>query len=187
MVYGLNNTALGHACANYIMKIEESQQNLEVGFCLFWKVYRKKIFSVSFSLPLHPFLPSPRTPPVDKPSRDPRDQSQRISSLGKIPEINLLLCVGMLAARVFGVDKGLNYSPPRPVMMLGLVEIFHDTWVTLASHCVILRQLHRAFYGSSLKKLFLTSSPLGQTRNLQISNEEHQQLSQKAKRNISIS
>ena len=32
MVYSLNNTALGHACANYIMKIEENQQNLVVGF-----------------------------------------------------------------------------------------------------------------------------------------------------------
>lgn len=56
-------------------------------------------------------------------------------------------------------------------MMLGLVKIFHDTWVTLASQCVILRELHRAFTGILLKSCSLPLHPLEQTRNLQISNE----------------
>lgn len=43
------------------------------------------------------------------------------------------------------------------------------------------------FMGVLWKSCSLPLHPLGQTRNLQISNEEHQQLSQKAKRNISIS
>lgn len=102
MVYSLNNTALGHACANYIMKIEESQQNLEVGFCLFWKVYRKKIFFL-FLFPrshsIHSYPPPELlqlTSPQGIQGINPRG-SQSLKE--KIPEANLLPVCGYVSCK----------------------------------------------------------------------------------------
>ena len=74
--------------------------------------------------------------------------------------------------------------------MLGLVKIFHDlSWPGSPWLLTVwpLESCTELFMGILWKSCSSPLHPLEQTRNLRISNEEHPQLSLKAKRNTSIS